>query len=802
MHMNRTTQITGLGIVTLALILAGLLATGAAWAQTVAAPHASSSVAVPHTSAAAPRAWATNVIVPQSRAFVSSGPTTTKAIEITSVEAGVVILEQSATTTIDIGLRNLTGSRQEAELLLPVPPGAVVRSFTFEGAAAEPTAELLPKDAAKTAYESIVAKVKDPALLEFAGYNLIRSSVFPLDPRGTQKVRLTYESLLVADGNRIDYELPRSESVDQPIPWKVSVRIKSKRPISTVYSPTHQLEVKRTDENIVSVRLAPDAANQPGSLKLSYLLDTDGVSASLFAYPDGKGGGYFLLLAGVPAAPPDGKGGGYFLLLAGVPAAPPAGKGGPAIKREVMLVLDRSGSMRGEKLDQAREAARQVIAGLDEGEAFNIILYSDTVDLFAPGPVVKSADTARKADEYLRAAQPRGGTNIHDALVEALRSKPADGMLPLVLFLTDGLPTMGQTSEAAIRDVATKSNPYNRRIFTFGVGTDVNAPLLDKVAAETRAVATFVLPKEDVEVKVGQVFKRLVGPILADPDVAVVDAAGKPALGRTTDILPSKVPDLFAGDQLVLTGRYAGDAPLEFRMSGNYLGHTRTFKFHFDLAGATTRNAFVPRLWASRKIAGLLDAISQMGAKTPAEVAAVSQDPRFKELVSEVVNLSTEFGILTEYTAFLARQGTDLTKKDQVLAEAGRNFDTRAVQTRSGMGGVNQMVNGGAMRSQSQLNLDNGYYDQNMNRVSVATVQQVGDLAFYQRGNRWVDSRLVSDAKGQVPVETVVIGSEAFRALTARLAGENRAGAVSLSGEILIQIDGKPILIRAPEAEK
>jgi Ca-activated chloride channel homolog len=783
MHMNRTTQFTGLGVVTLALILAGLLATGAAWAQTVAAPHAPAAVAVPHTSVAAPRAWATNVIVPQSRAFVSSGPTTTKAIEITSVEAGVVILEQSATTTIDIGLRNLTNSRQEAELLLPVPPGAVVRSFTFEGAAAEPTAELLPKDAAKSAYESIVAKVKDPALLEFAGYNLIRSSVFPLDPRGTQKVRLTYESLLVADGNRIDYELPRSESVDQPIPWKVSVRIKSKRPISTVYSPTHQLEVKRTDENIVSVRLAPDAGNQPGSLKLSYLLDTDGVSASLFAYPDGKGGGYFLLLAGVPAAPP-------------------AGKGGPAIKREITLVFDHSGSMRGEKIEQVREAARQIIAGLDEGEAFNIILYSDTVELFAPGPVVKSADTARKADEYLRNAQPRGGTNIHDALVEALRAKPADGMLPIVLFLTDGLPTMGQTSEAAIRDVATKSNPYNRRIFTFGVGTDVNAPLLDKMAAETRAVATFVLPKEDVEVKVGQVFKRLVGPVLADPDVAVVDAAGKPALGRTTDILPGKVPDLFAGDQLVLTGRYTGDAPLEFRLSGNYLGHTRTFKFRFDLAGATTRNAFVPRLWASRKIAGLLDAISQMGAKTPAEVAAVSQDPRFKELVSEVVNLSTEFGILTEYTAFLARQGTDLTKKDQVLAEAGRNFDSRAVQTRSGMGGVNQMVNGGAMRSQSQLNIDNGYYDQNMNRVSVTTVQQVGDLAFYQRGNRWVDSRLVTDPARQAPVETVVIGTEAYRALTTRLAGENRAGAVSLSGEILIQIDGKPILIRAPEAEK
>ena len=375
-------------------------------------------------------------------------------------------------------------------------------------------------------------------------------------------------------------------------------------------------------------------------------------------------------------------------------------------------------------------------------------------------------------------------------------------MLPIVLFLTDGLPTVGQTSEAAIRDVAMKSNPYNRRIFTFGVGTDVNAPLLDKVAAETRGTTTFVMPKEDVEVKVGQVFKRLAGPVLAGPEVTVVDAAGQPAFGRTTDVLPGRVPDLFAGDQIVLVGRYTGDAPLEFRLTGNYLGHERTFKFSFDLASATTRNAFVPRLWASRKIAVLTDAITAMGAKTPAEVAAVANDPKFKELVSEVVSLSTEFGILTEYTAFLAKTGTDLTKKDQVLAEAGRNFDSRAVQTRSGMGGVNQVTNAGAMREQAQVNISNGYYDQNMNRVSITNVQQVNDRAFYRQDNRWIDSRLVGDAAGQKPVETVEFGSEAFKALASRLASENRAGAISLQGEILISVNGKSVLIKAPDGGK
>jgi Ca-activated chloride channel family protein len=731
-----------------------------------------------HHGAAASRPWAANVVVPQARSFVPASSGAGRAIEITGVEVGVVILEQSATTTLDISLRNLTGARQEAELLVPVPAGAVVRTFTFEGAAKEPTAEVLPKGDAKSAYDSIVAKVRDPALLEFAGCNLVRSSVFPLSPNGTQKVRLTYEHLLAADGVRVDYELPRSESLDYAVPWTVSVRIKSKRPVSTVYSPSHALEVARTSPNVVSARLAPAGAKQPGPFRLSYLLEADGVSASLFAYPDPK------------------TGGGCFLLLAGVPASLAEAKGAPAIKREVTLVLDRSGSMNGPKLEQVREAALQILEGLAEGEAFNIILYNDSVETFAPGPVLKTAETMAKARGYLKAVVSRSGTNIHDALVEALRPKPLEGRLPIVLFLTDGLPTVGQTSEAAIRDVALKGNPYNRRIFTFGVGVDVNTPLLEKIATETRGLATFVLPKEDVEVKVGQVFKRLAGPVLADPRIEVTAADGKPALGRVTDLLPARLPDLFEDDQIVLLGRYTGAEPLGFRLTGNYLGRQRTFKFRFDLDAATTRNAFVPRLWASRKIGDLTDAIRQMGAGgAGAAAAAARTDPRLKELVDEVVRLSTEFGILTEYTSFLAREGTDLSKRDQVLAEAVRHFQDRAIATRSGLASVNQEYNLGAQRSQSQLNIRNDFYDQNMNRVTVANVQQVNDRAFYRRGNQWVDSRLIGQGSGAAPARVVRSGSPEYQELVGRLAGENRAGTVALGGDVLTVIDGQTVLI-------
>jgi len=722
------------------------------------------------------RPLAANVIVPQRRAFAVDRAA---AVKITEVNATVAILEQAATTTLDVSLQNPSGSRIEAELIVPVPDGAVVRGFSFEGAADEPTAEVLPRDEARKTYDAIVARVRDPALLEFIGYNLIRSSVFPVDARGTQKVRLIYEELLSADGDRIDYVLPRSESIDYYVPWKVSVTIRSKRPISTAYSPSHKLTTTRSAANILAVRIADDATTEPGPFRLSYLLERNGVTATMLAYPDPKvDGGYFLLLAGLPAKP------------AQEPDTSP-------IKREVTLVLDRSGSMNGEKFEQVREAALQILAGLDEGEFFNVITYNDTVDLFATEPVGKTRDSVDKARKYLKGVKAQGGTNIHDALLEALRAKPRKGVLPIVLFLTDGLPTVGQTSEIAIRNVAMKANPYERRIFTFGVGVDVNTPLLQKIASETRATATFVLPKEDVEVKVAQVFKRLKGPVLAD---AALEAKPDGTRPRVRDVMPARLPDLFEGDQLVVLGKYVGDKPLTFRVGGNYLGTERTFKFTFGLDKSTTRNAFVPRLWASRKIGVLNDAIRQLGAgrnRLPTTQQAAA-DPKLKELVDEIIRLSTEFGILTEYTAFLAEEGTDLSDPEAIFTIANGNFIGRAMNTRSGLAAVNQDFNNSGQISQVFINRRNGSFDADMNRVSVANVQQTGDLAFYNRNGRWVDSRIVNNESNIEPAKVIEFGSDEYRQLACRLAREGRQGSIALKGDILLSIDAQPVLVKGP----
>jgi Ca-activated chloride channel family protein len=796
----RKTILATTSLLSIVMLVCGLLTPRALTQEITSSPPTS-----PVITAGGFHTTASNLIIPQARVYALRAQA--QYIQISEVAADIRIVQQVATTTLDVGLTNPSSQQQQAEMLIPVPDGAVLRGFIFAGSASEPTAKLLPKAEAQTIYRSIVSKLRDPALLEFAGYNLVRSSVFPVSARGTQRVRLVYEHILRADGNRVDYVLPRSESFEATAtPWKISVRVQSKSAISAVYSPSHQVAVERPASEQALVRVAGEKKLEPGPFRLSYLVEGNGLTASLLAYPDAR------------------IGGGYFLLLAGLPASTQAA--GPTIRREVTLVIDRSGSMQGEKIEQARAAALQVVEGLAEGEAFNIIDYSDSVARFAERPVIKNEETIVQARAYIKRLRADGGTNIHDALAEAMRQSPTAEMLPLTIFLTDGLPTAGETREAAIRNAVVAANAHKRRIFSFGVGFDVNAPLLTSVANATRGTVTFVFPNESVEAKVSQVFRRLSGPVLADPQLATLDASGAVTTRAVRELLPAELNDVFEGDQIVLLGQYQDDDPLQFRISGNYLGAPRTFDLKFDLNKATTRNAFVPRLWASRKIARLIEVISEAGADSAssaragnrgaaltsrvitvpvssaggayAPAANTSFDPKMKELVDEIVRLSTEYGVLTEYTAFLAMDGTDFSQRNALNEQARRSLIDNAQNTRSGMGGVTQGVNMSTQRTQASANRSNSFFMQNMERVEITNVQQITDRTFFRRNNRWVDSSVLDREKNLTPDQTIEFGTPEFYKLVDRLVSEGRQGILALSGEMLLSIDGKTVLIKAP----
>jgi Ca-activated chloride channel family protein len=630
----------------------------------------------------------------------------------------------------------------------------------------------------------------------------VKSSVFPVAPGKTQTVSLSYENVVTRDGERLDFALPRTASLENTgTKWTISGRVRSQRPIATLYSPSHEIRTTRVSEKELKFEVPAAAAEQPGSFRVSALMEKgDGLATSIVAYPD----------------PQDANGGGYFLLLGGV--APVKGRGeaeGVASpqKREVVVVIDRSGSMRGEKMEQARAAALQVVEGLKDGEAFNIIDYSSTVERFAPRPVIKDAKTLADAKKYISDLKSDGGTNIHDALLEALRPEVLAGengpMLPMVLFLTDGLPTVGVTSEAQIREASARANTHKRRMFTFGVGFDVNAPLLDHLAEANRGASINVLPKENVEIAVSKVFRRLQGPVMNEPSLTVRTGAGGdgPVSTRAVrDVMPPALPDLFEGDQVVVIGKYTSSEKIRLRIEGEYRGAKRSFDVDFDPSTASAKNGFVPRLWASRRIAYLIDQIRQ-----DAGTSAGQHEPP-PELVKEIVELSTRWGILTEYTSFLATEigapATAAMPLADAPAAAGRMIEERAVKgDRSGLSSVNQSVNLKEAKSQACANTSNVYFGADMQQHRVNSVQQVADQTLFCRGNRWMDARILKQPDGEnaKPDQTIQFGSSEHFALACRLADEgggeggNRSALLAMRGEVMLLVDGQRVLVTAPD---
>ena len=279
-----------------------------------------------------------------------------------------------------------------------------------------------------------------------------------------------------------------------------------------------------------------------------------------------------------------------------------------------------------------------------------------------------------------------------------------------------------------------------------------------------------------------------------------LDEDGEVTTRAVREALPERLPDLFEGDQLIVLGRYLGDAPLRFRLEGRHLGEWTSFRFDLGVDRADPRSAFVARLWATRKIAYLVDQIRQAGARdgaTPLELGVnLFSDPRYAELAEEILRLSTEFGILSEYTSFLATEGTDLTAWDGLIRACNGELDRRAVRTRFGEGAVSQGRNFNDRKLQASLNLDNRYWNDRNELVGTSAVRQVSDRAFFLRSGQWIDSQLIYEQQDFAPEETVLFGSAEHTALLATLAAEGRQGLLSLPGEILLYHGGKRVLVQ------
>lgn len=706
---------------------------------------------------------ALHVIIPQSR-FYGLNAISTITVRATDVQAHIAVQPNSATVMLTIGLENLSHQMQTLQLLVPVPIDSTLKSVDDPNSAGWLETRLLRGDEAWQNIMDLVARTNNPGPVEFLGYNLIQSGTITLAPRDSRQVHVTYEQPAQIQDQRVDIFMPRSEFLTYQVPWDIRAVFDLGKPLSTAYSPSHEIALSREANHRLVVKNTATSRLIPGPFRLSVLLEAGKLSGSVFAYPaETWDGGYFLLWAGLPEEP-----------------TPPA----DAIKRELTLVLDRSGSMRGRKVEQVKQAAVQVIASLQANEAFNLFAYNSIVDHFSAEPLYKTPSLQTEAERFLATITGTGSTDIHEALRQALQQPPTEGMLPLILFLTDGLPTSGNTSEIAIRNLVVEANPYQRRVYTFGVGYDLNAPLLNALSDLSRGKSTFILPEQDVDSVMTEVFENLSGPVIADLQLQILTPEGTPTEKRVIEILPWIFPDIFQEDHLLLLGRYLGQEALVFEIQGNYLNQQRSFQLRFDPNTAQTKHSFVPTLWASRIIGEMLAYVLELAAEPDFGL----DDPRFMPLVLDMVGLSIEFGVVTEYTSFLAEHDVDLADYANLLFQTMFDLHERS-SVRSGRGAVNQSINVNALRNQRTLNPYNRYLDPYMHPRQSMNVQHVHDLTFYFHQDTWIDSRLVSpgsELPDDAPVHDSVFGSDAYKTLARDLTQVGRQGALGLGGTILI----------------
>ena len=583
-------------------------------------------------------------------------------LEVVFHKVDVDISGQKATTRVEQEFFNPNNANLEGEYIFPIPKGAHLDKFTMRIGDKDVEAELLDAAKARAIYEDIVRRQKDPALLEYTGRAAFRVRIFPIEPHSRKKVNLEYTELLKVDGGLASYTYPLNTEKFSAQPLKtvgVRVKVNADSPLKALYSPSHPVDIKRDGERRATVGWEASNVRPDTDFQLIFSSGETEVGLHLLTHKRAGEDGWFLLLASPGAE---------------------MGKSKDVNPKDVVFVMDTSGSMAGKKLEQAKRAMNFCVENLNDQDRFEIVRFSTEAEpLFE-----KLSDASRanrdKAMDFIKGLKPIGGTAISEALQSALKLKSNDTSRPfVVVFLTDGKPTIGETDENRIVAKIAGEQGTTTRIFCFGIGTDINTHLLDKITERTRAASQFVLPEEDLEVKVSNFFMKIREPML---DNLKLDF---PAGVRVTKLYPNPLPDLFRGEQLVLTGRYSGEGEGEIVMDGTLNGQPKRMAQKARFSG-DSGNEFIAQLWALRRVGWLLDEIRLRGEN--------------KELRDEVVDLARRFAIVTPYTSYLivedeARRGVPVANRtlpmldrDGVAQTYYKKNYTDMLSTKDGYGGA------------------------------------------------------------------------------------------------------------------
>lgn len=687
-----------------------------------------------------------------------------RALPVKSIKIDTKISSQVATTHVEQVFRNDTNFTLEGTYFFPIPETASIVEFAIWEGDKRLVGEVRTREEARRIYDEIVRRQRDPGLLEYAGKDLFQASVFPIPPHSDKKLEITYTQVVRAEGGTVSYRYPLGTGRQLTQIGSVAgrVQIESKDPLRNVYSPTHTIDVKRANDRRSLVSFESASGKEAQDFQLFYTISKDDFGLTLLTHREPGKDGYFLLMISPKEDWSDQE----------------------YSAKDVVFVVDTSGSMAEEgKMEKARAALLYGVRILRPEDRFNVISFAGEERLMESGLIAADDKGRQRGEAFVKALKPVGGTNINGSLLASLSQFGEDNRErpKIIVFLTDGLPTVGTTNVNQIVDNVRKASKPGVRLFTFGVGYDVNTTLLDKLAAENGGVADYVEPKEDLEVKVSSFFTKVNHPVLTNLklDMSTV---------QTDLIYPRGMPDLFRGSQVTLIGRYSNQANLDsvrLTLTGQSGGSSRTYTYdHLNFPVRNENNEYLPRLWATRRVGWLMEQVRTNGEQ--------------KELRDEIVDLGTRYGIVTPYTSYLALEGADV---------SGLNVTRPQGRQRGFMGGVRAQPNapqanagpavtlstGAAAVEQSKRVREQQEAETLKDETRTDAVRRVGGKTFYLIDGVWTDSEFGAEAR--LPETALTFASDEYFAVLKK--HPKLADYFSLGERVVIVFEGRVYRVSA-----
>lgn len=637
----------------------------------------------------------------------------------------IQIKDQVATTRVDQVFVNDNPWTAEGTYIFPLPQGAAVSDFVMwvDGKAVH--GEILEADEARTIYDDVVRRMKDPALLEYVGRKALKASVFPIPPGEERKIELEYSQILPVENGLVHYIYPLSTERFSSRPLEdlvVRAQIESREPLKAVYSSRHEVSIDREDDYHALLGLEQSDVLPDRDFELFYTISSEKIGLNLLSFKEEGQDGFFLLLAA-----PDVKVNEEEIVV-----------------KDIILVLDTSGSMQGEKMDQAKEAARYVLDHLNPLDRFAIVSFATTTRSFSPS--LEPAAQADKGKDFLDRLEAMGSTDINRAMIEAVGL--AEEVRPTTLiFLTDGLPTEGVTVTGAILDNVAREAPDNVRIFSFGVGDDVDTDLLDQISMDHGGASTYVRPGEEIDEEVSAFYRKVKIPVLSDLSLDWGDII-------VDQVYPQRIPDLFAGSQLIMLGRYREGGPAKITLKGMVNQEERSYTYEDLSFRKEGGDDFIPRLWATRAVGYYLTQIRLYGEK--------------QEWIDSIVSLSTRYGIITPYTSFLVQEKDIFSDKgrEEVISDFKEEMAAAAAEPAFGEAAVEKAVYQKSLSAAPvgaavpvNMSVSTGI-DGTSKMVRVSEVlKNVGSKTFLLKNDTWIDTTFDRSMKTK---KVAFLGEEYF----------------------------------------